>query len=65
MGRAGIEPATLGLRVLPGRLQRPALNGKSLQSGKATTASSCDELRPPETSRYSRPYSRDVDPPQD
>jgi hypothetical protein len=57
MGRAGIEPATLGLKVLRRPLQMHATNGNSLQSRRIRTAGNCKELQAAETTRYSNRYS--------
>jgi hypothetical protein len=38
MGRAGFEPATLGLKVLPHELHLAASNGKALQIGPNVVA---------------------------
>src|SRR6266516_645185 len=57
MGRAGIEPATLGLKVRPELLRRVAVSGRWLQRVGFIAATSCKELRVAERSRYSNPYS--------
>ena len=61
MGRAGIEPATLGLKVLTRRLQVAAAAGSCLQVARRSTAAECTELQVTETVRYSTPYSRTAD----
>jgi hypothetical protein len=54
MGRAGIEPATLGLKVRPDSLQADARNGTCLHERAFQTATNCTEIR-----RYAaRPYSQ-------
>ena len=50
MGRAGLEPATLGLKVQPRRLQRTAADRICLQVTAFGTATNC--RRPAETGRY-------------
>src|SRR5882724_7251743 len=57
MVRAGIEPATLGLEVLPQCLRPLAMSRKSLQTAPHTTAGTGDETHPAEPQRYSNPYS--------
>ena len=52
MGRAGIEPATLGLKVHPRKLLRTAPDGICLQVSAFSTATNCSELHPTETGRY-------------
>jgi hypothetical protein len=52
MGRAGFEPATLGLKVRLGDLQRAARNGKILQVGAFSHATNCYKLPTAETSPY-------------
>src|SRR4051812_44943308 len=58
MGRAGIEPATLGLKVRAELMRRGAADGKVLQLGRLAITPSCNELRLAEASPYSNPYSR-------
>src|SRR5262249_45621177 len=57
MGRAGIEPATLGLKVRLDELQRAARNGNVLQRGRTRAATSCSKMQPTETSLYAHPYA--------
>jgi hypothetical protein len=57
MGRAGIEPATLGLKVLTRRLHVNAAGRKCLQVGRGSVAAECNELQAAETKRYSNRYS--------
>jgi hypothetical protein len=45
MGRAGIEPATLGLKVLAEPLRLGAADGNVLQLAWVATTASCSELR--------------------
>jgi hypothetical protein len=52
MGRAGIEPATLGLKVGPNERKRAARGGTMLQLGHFLVAVSSSEMRPIETSVY-------------
>jgi hypothetical protein len=52
VGRAGIEPATLGLKVRPGRLRRLAARGNCLQRGCSHLATSHYEVWPVEASSY-------------
>jgi hypothetical protein len=58
MGRARLELATLGLKVRAERLRLRATNGNSLQLPRLVVEPRCSEMKAPETSRYSRPYSR-------
>jgi hypothetical protein len=58
MGRAGIEPATLGLKVRAKSLGRAARNRNRLQRARITPATSCTRLKAAETSPYSHRYSR-------
>ena len=58
VGRAGIEPATLGLKVFRTCLNADAPNGKYLQIGQITEAGRCGKLQRTETGRYSIPYSK-------
>ena len=57
MGRAGLEPATLGLKVRPGWMQRVVDKRKVLQKAGFRAASNCERVRPTETTRYSNRYS--------
>src|SRR3954454_9100296 len=59
MGRAGIEPATLGLKVRAELLRRGATDGKVLQVARSATAPSCNELRLADASPYSNRYSEE------
>jgi hypothetical protein len=52
MGRAGIEPATLG-KVRAERLRGDATDGNVLQLGQVATAASCNELQVEEANPYS------------
>jgi hypothetical protein len=54
MGRAGIEPATLGLKVPLDELQRTATNGNALQTARIIVATNCSETQRAETSLYAR-----------
>jgi hypothetical protein len=58
VGRAGLEPATLGLKVRREPLQPGALSRKVLQQPQAGAATNCSEMRVAETSPYSQPYSQ-------
>ena len=58
MGRAGLEPATLGLKVRREPLQPGAPSRKVLQQSQAGAATNCSEMRVAETSPYSQPYSQ-------
>jgi hypothetical protein len=58
MGRAGFEPATLGLKVRPERRRRGVGTGKTLQRPRLADVPGCDELPVAETNSYSRSYSR-------
>ena len=57
MGRAGIEPATLGLKVRAELMRRGAADGNVLQPARVASAPNCNELRVAEASPYSNPYS--------
>src|SRR2546425_10908985 len=57
MGRAGIEPATLGLKVRPELLQRAAGDGNVLQMMRFVAATNCSEMHPAETSLYAHLYA--------
>jgi hypothetical protein len=57
MGRAGIEPATLGLRVRPNEPQRTAGNGISLQTSTPRHPTDRDELQPTEPTPYAHSYA--------
>ena len=54
MGRAGLEPATLGLRVPSPQLKRVTANAKCLQLGHFSAATSCKELPATEALPYAR-----------
>jgi hypothetical protein len=58
LGREGFGPSTLGLRVRPNELQRGTTNGNSLQVAHFQAATSCDQMRPGETSPYAHSYAR-------
>ena len=57
VGRAGIEPATLGLKVRPNELQRATSDCAKLQFERFEVAARCSEMRPLETSLYAHPYA--------
>jgi hypothetical protein len=63
MGRAGIEPATLGLKVRPERRRRSVANGNLLQRPRFDDVTSCDELPVVETDAYSFVLSQRVERP--
>src|SRR4051794_31636460 len=50
MGRVGIEPTTLGLKVRRERPRRTVANGNVLQRRRFAAAVTCDELWAAETS---------------
>jgi hypothetical protein len=52
MGRAGIEPATLGLKVRLDKLRRSAANGNVLKIARFMVATNCSEMQRAETSLY-------------
>jgi hypothetical protein len=52
MGRAGIEPATLGLKVRLNKLQRAAPDRNMLQIAQFIVATNCSEMQQAETSLY-------------
>src|SRR5262249_26426341 len=54
MGRAGIEPATLGLKVRKHEPRRTATNGNVLQFVRIGTATNCTRMRSVETNVYAR-----------
>jgi len=54
MGRAGIEPATLGLKVRPKKLRPSARSSNSLQIARVVVAANCNEACRIETSVYAR-----------
>jgi hypothetical protein len=58
MGRAGLEPATLGLKVRRKRLRPAAGSGNVLQNRRCVMAASCWKLHTMETYSYSHSYSR-------
>ena len=60
MGRVGIEPTTLGLRVRPDELQRTAGNGIALQTDASRRPADGDELQPTEPFPYAHPYAHAV-----
>ena len=60
VGRAGLEPATLGLRVRQEWSRRPANSGNWLQRRQTEAATSRTELRDAEASPYSQAYSRSM-----
>ena len=57
MGRVGIEPTTLGLRVRPSVLQRTAGGGISLQTAAPGHAASRDEQQATEPNTYAHSYA--------
>jgi hypothetical protein len=57
MGRAGIEPATLGLKVRLDQLQRAAGDGNVLQMTRFVAATNCSQMHPAETSLYAHLYA--------
>jgi hypothetical protein len=58
MGRVGIEPTTLGLRVRPNELPRTAGNGIYLQTRTSQRRANGDELQPTEPIPYAHSYAR-------
>jgi hypothetical protein len=58
MGRAGIEPATLGLKVRNRELRRTAGNGNVLQLVRIGAATNCSEMQDLETNLYAHSYAR-------
>ena len=60
MGRAGIEPATLGLKVRPNELRQAAINRDVLHFARIRAATNCSKTRDVETSVYARSYARFV-----
>jgi hypothetical protein len=58
VGRAGLEPATLGLKVRAGWLLRPARGCIALKECGLSAATRCSEMQGSETVRYSNSYSR-------
>src|SRR5438067_6964391 len=58
MGRAGIEPATLGLKVLTEPLRPVAKAEITCKRSRVVDASNCIRVHFAEASRYSRSYSR-------
>lgn len=58
MGRAGIEPATLGLKVRLYELQRTARDRNMLHEAGFDYATSCNEMQVMETSLYAHSYAR-------
>jgi hypothetical protein len=62
MGRVGLEPTTLGLKVRPEWMQVAVGNRKYLQRASIRAARICSGLRSAETNSYSQSYSRARDP---
>jgi hypothetical protein len=60
MGRAGIEPATLGSKVRLNELQPRASDGNVLQRGGIAFATSCSQMQVTERSLYAHPYAQVV-----
>jgi hypothetical protein len=60
MGRAGIEPATLGLKVRPKKLRRTATNGNFLQLARIETATNCSEMRGSGDKPFTRVLTRGI-----
>jgi hypothetical protein len=58
MGRVGIEPTTLGLRVRPDELKRATRSGKPLLRAAFHFARNCYRLHATETSRYAHRYAQ-------
>jgi hypothetical protein len=58
MGRAGIEPATLGLKVRIYEPSQAVANGNLLHFSGIETAPNCTDLHGLETSLYARSYAR-------
>jgi hypothetical protein len=58
MGRVGIEPTTLGLRVRPDELKRATPSGKPLLGGAFHFATNCYKLHASETNRYAHRYAQ-------
>ena len=58
MGRAGIEPATLGLRVRPNEQQRAAASRKILQMAVFWLYANCSKLQRTEPKPYAQRYAR-------
>jgi site-specific DNA recombinase len=58
VGRAGIEPATLGLKVHENEPRRVAPNGKILQIVLILGAANCTKERRLETTLYAHPYAQ-------
>jgi hypothetical protein len=54
MGRAGLEPATLGLKVRQGSPQRPVMSRNLLQRTRSTVELRRSEMQKTETNRYSK-----------
>ena len=59
MGRAGIEPATLGLKVRSVSLQRTETNGNRLQKGTFRVATIFTSTQPVAASAYAYSYAPD------
>src|SRR4029077_16459267 len=60
MGRVGIEPTTLGLRVPPKERHRTAGNGIPLQTDAPRHPANGDELQPTEPNAYAHSYAHVV-----
>src|SRR5262245_41274951 len=58
VGRAGIEPATLGSKVRLDELQLAARSGNVLQRARTAVATNCSKMQLTETSLYAHPYAR-------
>ena len=58
MGRAGIEPATLGLKVRTNEPKRAPSSCEMLQRVRFAAAPDCSEMHVIETSLYAHPYAR-------
>src|SRR5262249_17169809 len=57
MGRAGIELATLGLKVRLHWLDPGGRDGNVLHRGRTAVATSCSKMQLTETSLYAHPYA--------
>jgi hypothetical protein len=57
MRQAGIEPATLGLKVRAEPLRHRAAGGYLLQLAQSAAAATCNGMPVAEASPYSNPYS--------
>jgi hypothetical protein len=58
MGRAGLEPATLGLRVRPDKLLRAEMRRNVLRTVRIVVATTRSELRHAETILYAHSYTQ-------